>query len=224
MQQLRFPAGTYGAERDGTKDIDHIREITLDIKRLCADGKYLAGNIKGKFEKGNIVWIQGESGSGKSTLVKLLLKFREIEGIYIDNTDISEITNRSLRAYVEYLSQNVPIIKGTLRENLFLNRKWDEETEEKYKSEPILKSILKTKTMDTLIEENGANLSGGEKKKIAIARVLYSNADVIILDEVTSNIDKDSAEEILSRIFEKRTRLFLSSPMTAYLRIMQIKG
>lgn len=54
--------------------------------------------------------------------------------------------------------------------------------------------------MDSLIDENGTNLSGGEKQRIALARALYDDVDVIILDEVTSNIDKESAEVILKRI------------------------
>ena len=101
---------------------------------------------------------------------------------------------------MNYLSQNVPIVKGTLRENLFFNIKWDKEREEKLKHEPILQSILANKNMDSLIDENGTNLSGGEKQRIALARALYDDVDVIILDEVTSNIDKESAEVILKRI------------------------
>ncbi|MCT4541928.1 MAG: ATP-binding cassette domain-containing protein [Vallitalea sp.] len=56
--------------------------------------------------------------------------------------------------------------------------------------------------MDTVISEGGANLSGGEKQKIAIARVLYDNVDVLILDEITSNIDKDNAKKIYHRIIK----------------------
>ena len=56
--------------------------------------------------------------------------------------------------------------------------------------------------MDSFIEENGANLSGGEKQRIALARALYDDVDVMILDEVTSNIDKESAEMILRRVIE----------------------
>jgi subfamily B ATP-binding cassette protein MsbA len=56
--------------------------------------------------------------------------------------------------------------------------------------------------MDTVIEEGGANLSGGEKQKLSIARALYDDVDVLILDEITSNIDKESAADIMSRILE----------------------
>jgi subfamily B ATP-binding cassette protein MsbA len=191
-------------EPDGVMDIDRIEEITLDIGKLSVGGKRLASGISGKFRKGDIVWIQGKSGSGKSTLAKLLPKFREARTVYFNGTDISKIKNSAVRARVNYLSQNVPVIKGTLRENLFLNKAWDAKAEERLKSEPVLRSILETKTMDTVIEEGGANLSGGEKQKLAVARALYDDVDVLILDEITSNIDKESAEEIMARVLNDR--------------------
>ena len=185
---------------DGTQGISRISSIRFDIGTLKIKDKVLARDIHGSFQYGDVVWIKGESGKGKSTLVKMLLKFRECDGIFINDISLSDITNASLRSRMNYLSQNVPIVKGTLRENLFFNIKWDKEREEKLKQEPILQSIFSNKDMDSLIDENGTNLSGGEKQRIALARALYDDVDVIILDEVTSNIDKESAEIILERI------------------------
>ncbi len=189
-------------EDDGHKDIDSIQEIILDIDELSIKGKHLASNIKGVYKKGDIVWIKGESGTGKSTLAKLFPKFRTIDSIYINGMDIRDIKNESLRAKVDYFSQNVPIIKGTLRENLFFNKAYDANIEDKLRYEPILQSVLKTKSMDTLIGEGGANLSGGEKQKIAISRGLYDERDLLILDEVTSNIDRESSEDIMNQILK----------------------
>jgi subfamily B ATP-binding cassette protein MsbA len=191
-------------EPDGTLDIQRIDEITLDIEELSIQDRHLVGGIRGQYNKGDIVWIQGDSGSGKSTLVKLLPKFRAARSIYFNQTEISDIKNSCVRRLVGYLSQNVPIIRGTLRENLFFNKKWDAATEEKYRTEPILQSLLNTKTMDTMIEEGGANLSGGEKQKLSIARALYDDVDVLILDEITSNIDKESAADIMTRLLQNK--------------------
>nr|WP_317379680.1 ABC transporter ATP-binding protein [uncultured Faecalimonas sp.] len=189
-------------EVDGTREISQISSVKIDIDTLQIKGKELAHGIRGEFYPGDIVWVKGESGKGKSTLVKLLLKFRKSDGIWLNGIPLSEITNASLRLRINYLSQNVPIVKGSLRENLFFNKEWDAQTEEKLKQEPILQGILEKKTMDSFIEENGANLSGGEKQRIALARALYDDVDVMILDEVTSNIDKESAEMILRRVIE----------------------
>lgn len=65
---------------------------------------------------------------------------------------------------------------------------------------------MKNKTFDDIIDNAGANLSGGEKQKIAIARSLYSNAEVLILDEITSNIDAESAEEILQSLLKNKDK------------------
>lgn len=189
-------------ETDGTREILQISSVKIDIDTLQIKGKELAHGIRGKFYPGDIVWIKGESGKGKSTLVKLLLKFRQSDGIWLNGIPLSEITNASLRLRMNYLSQNIPIVKGSLRENLFFNKEWDAQAEEKLKQEPILQGILQKKTMDSFIEENGANLSGGEKQRIALARALYDKVDVMILDEVTSNIDRESAEIILHRVIE----------------------
>lgn len=187
-------------ETDGTQELTIITSLRFDIEILRIKDKELAHHIRGHFYSGDIIWIKGESGKGKSTLVKMLLKFWKCNGIWVNGIAITDVTNASLRRRINYLSQNVPIIKGSLRENLFFNKKWSQKIEEKFKREPILTGILSRKTLDSLIEENGANLSGGEKQRIALARSLYDDVDVIILDEVTSNIDKESAEMILKRV------------------------
>ncbi len=70
----------------------------------------------------------------------------------------------------------------------------------------LFKSILKSKTFDDIIDNAGANLSGGEKQKISIARSLYSKAEVLILDEITSNIDAESADQILQRLLKDKDK------------------
>lgn len=166
--------------------------------------KVLAKDINGTYHKGDIVWVRGDSGVGKSTLVKLIPKFRITDKILINGVDIREVSNKSLRSRVDYLSQNVPIIKGTLRDNLFFNKKYTKEQELQFINDSILQTISQDKAMNSPINENGTNLSGGEKQKIAIARALYDDVDVdvLILDEVTSNIDKQSAADIYNRILQ----------------------
>jgi subfamily B ATP-binding cassette protein MsbA len=190
-------------ENNGVTYVDEISTVAFNVDVLSIKGKYLASNIKSTFHKGDIVWVKGDSGTGKSTLMKLLPKFHATDTVLINGIDIQYINNQSLRENLNYLSQNIPIIKGTLRDNLFFNRTYSKEIEKKLLDEEILASVFEDKTMDTVISEDGANLSGGEKQKIAIARVLYDNVDVLILDEITSNIDKDNAVKIYHRIIKE---------------------
>src|SRR5699024_12132810 len=128
----------------GNKVLKEVNTVRFDIPVLKIRDKELIKCIKGTFKKGDIVRVKGDSGTGKSTLMKLLPKFRITEGVYINGIDIKEYSNFSVRSKVDYLSQNVPIIKGTLRENIFLNRPIDKSIEEKLIKEPILKTILES--------------------------------------------------------------------------------
>jgi subfamily B ATP-binding cassette protein MsbA len=113
---------------------------------------------------------------------------------------ISQISAASIREHAEYLSQEVAVIKGSLRDNLFFNKPYTPEAEAWLLQEPILQSLFESKTLDSGIHEGGANLSGGEKQKIALARALMSHQDLLVLDEVCSNIDHASAMDIYRRI------------------------
>lgn len=183
-------------EKDGTETLESIDKIEFKLKNLSIGDRIIKPDIYETFTKGDIVSVNGESGTGKSTLMKLIPKFRTTDTVIINEIDIRKIENTSLRNNLVYMSQEVPIVTGTLRDNLSLGNKISEEDINKLKELSILQSILSNKSLETIIEENGANLSGGEKQKIALARVIFSNADVFVLDEITSNIDKETANEI----------------------------
>lgn len=187
-------------EEDGEEVIEGISKIEFVIKDLSIGDRILESNIDKVFRKGDIVSVNGESGTGKSTLMKLLPKFRTTDTVYINGIDIKNIENKSLRDNLVYMSQEVPIITGTLKDNLTLGNIVSDEDFNQLKKLPILNSILSNKSMQTIVEENGTNLSGGEKQKIALARSIFSKADMFILDEITSNIDKVTASEIYKYI------------------------
>lgn len=193
-------------ESDGKTDLNKIDKIEIAINELKLSDTILSKNINGEFKKGDVIWVQGKSGTGKSTLVKMLVKFREANGIKINGIELKEIKNNDLRSLIDYIPQVPTIINGSLRENIFFNRPYSKD-EEKYLMEDVLfKSILKSKTFDDIIDNAGANLSGGEKQKISIARSLYSKAEVLILDEITSNIDAESADQILQRLLKDKDK------------------
>ncbi len=145
-------------------------------------------------KKGEITAIVGESGSGKTTLMALLQNLYPIQSgkIEIGNYDIKNISNRSLRNLVGAVPQNVDLFAGNIIENIALGD-----------MEPDMKRIIEICTLLKIKEfieslpnsyltnlgERGVSLSGGEKQRIAIARALYKDPEILILDEATSSLD-----------------------------------
>lgn len=185
-------------EEDGTLDMpSEIESINFDIDSVNIYDKNLLNNVHMSFKKGDIVGIKGESGTGKSTLVKLIPKFRSVEGIYINDIPIEKIKNEEYLKSISYYSQNTPIISDTIYNNLNFGRK------------PVQKSVYenlnflsKFNNLDEMIIENGANLSGGDKQRIALSRYFVENAKIVILDEPTSSLDKETETEIMTAVLE----------------------
>lgn len=125
-------------ENDGNTMLNKIDKIEIAIGELTIGDKLLSKNIKGKFSKGDAVWVRGKSGSGKSTLMKMLPKFREIESIKINNIEFKEINNENLRSLVDYIPQVPTIINGTLRENIFFNRPHNKAEEESLMADSLI--------------------------------------------------------------------------------------
>lgn len=185
-------------EEDGTLDMpDDVRSISFDIDSVDIYDKNLLNNVHMSFKKGDIVGIKGESGTGKSTLVKLIPKFRSVEGIYINDIPIEKIKNEEYLKSISYYSQNTPIISDTIYNNLNFGRKSVQKSV--YEN---LKFLSKFNNLDEMIIENGANLSGGDKQRIALSRYFVENAKIVILDEPTSSLDKETETEIMTAVLE----------------------
>lgn len=185
-------------EEDGTLDMpDDVRSISFDIDSVDIYDKNLLNNVHMSFKKGDIVGIKGESGTGKSTLVKLIPKFRSVEGIYINDIPIEKIKNVEYLKSISYYSQNTPIISDTIYNNLNFGRKPVQKSV--YEN---LKFLSKFNNLDEMIIENGANLSGGDKQRIALSRYFVENAKIVILDEPTSSLDKETETEIMTAVLE----------------------
>ena len=147
--------------------------------------------------------ILGESGVGKSTILKLIEKFyTEYEGkIMVDDISLKDIDNHDLRSKVAYLSQSPSLFPGSIRSNLTVSS--DTITDE------MIWEVLKTVNMkdyvsslddalDTDIYEAGKIMSTGQKQRLCIARALLRNVEIYLLDEITSNVDHENTQLILS--------------------------
>lgn len=140
------------------------------------------------------VAIVGPTGCGKTTFINLLLRFYDVNGgsIKIDGHDIREITRKSLRENYGMVLQETWLKAGTVRENLKLGRPdaTDEEMIAAAKRVHCHGFISRMENgYDTVIEENGGELSGGQKQLLCIARAMISNPPILVLDEATSSID-----------------------------------
>lgn len=185
-------------EEDGTLDMpSDVKSIRFDINSVDIYDKNLLNDIHMSFKKGDIVGIKGESGTGKSTLVKLIPKFRSVKGIYINDIPIEKIKNVEYLKNISYYSQNTPIISDTIYNNLNFGRKPVQKSV--YEN---LKFLSKFNNLDEMIIENGANLSGGDKQRIALSRYFVENAQIVILDEPTSSLDKETETEIMTAVLE----------------------
>ena len=198
-------------EREETdeKKIDLLPQMIGDIKFTSVSFRY--GSRKQIFEnltltipKGKITAVIGESGSGKTTLMALLQNLYGIQSgnIEIGGYDLKHVSNSSLRKVISTVPQHTDLFAGSIIENIAIG---DMEPNMKKITE-ICQTLQITEFIEKLpngfnthLGEHGVSLSGGEKQRIAIARALYKNPEILILDEATSALDS------ISESFVKRT-------------------
>ena len=182
------------------KDNFKIEDLSFDIK------------------ENSITAFVGESGSGKTTITNLLLRFYDVNqgSIKLGNIDIRDIPYDELLNRISIVMQNVQLFNNTIEENLRVGKK-DANKEE------IIEACKKSKIHDfimslpeqyeTHIGENGGLLSGGQRQRISIARAFLKNAPILILDEMTSNVDpinESLIQEAITELAKDRTVLVIA--------------
>ncbi len=183
------------------KKVDNI--IFKNISYSYNDNKIL-NNISLEINKGDYLLVEGRSGRGKSTLFKLLNKELELKegNILINNKDIKNIKSNSIKNNICYVSQNEYLFNDSIKNNIIMYKNVKKRDLDKVIKTTMLDKVLKNRniSLDYMIEENGHNLSGGERQKILLARTLLRNTDFIILDETMNEIDIDSERKIIENI------------------------
>lgn len=183
-------------DKNGATDIENI-EGHVELKNVTFSyktGKEILKNVSIEAKKGEVIAIVGPTGAGKTTIVNLLTKFYDIDSgeILIDGKNINEITRGSLRRTVAMVLQDTYLFSETVSENIRYGRvdATDEEVINAAKMADAHNFIKHLpKGYDTVLSDNGGNLSQGQRQLLAIARAILSNASILILDEATSSID-----------------------------------
>ncbi len=190
------------------ENLNEINSIKLESVNFKYNEKPIINDFSYIFNKGNIYWIKGNNGAGKSTLISLILDLYEdkYEGsIFYDYKDIRLLDMNGIRKkLIGIVEQNPTLIEDTIINNITLSLNYDVETLNKYIKLVGLEKFLYSEEdkFNQVINENSTNISGGEKQKLSILRELIKNPSVLIFDEPTSSMDKDSREEFYRYIQE----------------------
>ena len=184
------------------------REIEFKSVFFSYGNRQVLSNVSFKIRKGDKVMLVGPNGSGKSTIIKLIMALYSVKkgNILIDDQEINKISKYSLRERISIISQNTFLFNDTIKNNILYSKPeaTKNEIEEAARLAGILDFIERCEAdFDTEVGENGVRLSGGEKQKISIARAILKDADLIIFDEATSQLDEESKDNINNLIINK---------------------
>lgn len=210
--------------------IERIEELLMvEEEKILLDNQKITGKLKNilfkdvtfsydfknnvvnklnlKIDKGEKVVIYGKSGSGKSTVAKILTRYLDIERgkVFINGYDINDYNLWSIREGITYVSQNEFLLTDTIYNNINMKGTRDAEYIFDVCKMIGVDKIVKFKNggYNMILEENGSNISGGERERILLARAFVRDSDIYILDESFSEIDSLSEREILGKIFSK---------------------
>lgn len=197
---------SYHLEDLSFKNLISLKNISFKYKK---SNDHVFKNLNFTIKKNKFIGIIGHSGSGKTTLVDIISGLLKVDqgDIFIDdiniNSNLSALTNK-----IAYVPQDVFLLEDTIKSNIIFselsegNQNYDEQKLKKAVENSNLKSFVDnlSNKLDTYIGEDGVQLSGGQKQRIGIARALYKDSDIIIFDESTSALDKDTENKILFEI------------------------
>lgn len=179
--------------------VENMNNIKLNNLEFGYEDKVILKKLNYEIDNGDFLWVKGESGCGKTTLFNILTKqINDYKGeVLFNDIDYKNISDETLYKKIKMLDQSPTLIESSLKENIVLGSEYNKE-----KINTLLK-LLKLDSRfneDSFIESTSDNLSLGEKRRVALARVLYSNFELLILDEPFESLDKDNIEIIMKTL------------------------
>ena len=201
-----------GLPESGDKD-----GIVLENVSFSYDGERNAvENVSIRVPRNSTVALVGQSGCGKSTLVNLVMHFNDPGSgrVCLEGKDLGAISQDELRRRISLVPQSTYIFSGTVEDNLkIVDKGLSRERMLEVLRDVHLEDLIAKDGLETDVGEGGSKLSGGQKQKIGIARALLSDADYIVFDEATSNVDAASEEDIwncIHSLSDTKTLLIIS--------------
>lgn len=192
------------AEKLSFSEAIELNEVSF--KYNGDDDREILSGINMKFERGGKYLVIGKSGSGKSTVLKLLCKFYDdYKGtITFDGKNYADMNENSINAVIAYCQQNGYLFNRSLRDNIDFTFSGDKEKLERIINTVCLNDFVSTLKdgLDTVIDEEVNQVSGGEKLRINLARSLFRDSEILLLDEVTSALDKKTSEIVERNILK----------------------
>lgn len=185
-------------ENGKTKELC-LQDLKLEqVSFAYEKDKYVLKDIGILFAKGSKTAVIGRNGSGKTTIINLLTRMYEPTNgrILLGTEDISELSLRQYRDMVSVVSQQIYLFNDTIRNNICLYKQVSDAVVETACRDSGLEDFINEVSLDYVVGQNGAMLSGGQKQKIALARALIHDKPIIIFDEATSNTDAYSEQQI----------------------------
>jgi ABC-type multidrug transport system fused ATPase/permease subunit len=216
---------------DGGKKAEALNDrILINEVSFAYEGNQMVLNkVTFEVKKGELVAIVGPSGAGKSTLVDLMLRLYDpLSGqVTWDGLDLRQFTQESYRKHFGVVPQEALLLNTSIRENIIYGREADEDRIAKAVEISNADEFIRTLPMglDTQVGDRGIRLSGGQRQRIAIARAIYDQPSVLIMDEATSSLDSESERAVqlaIDRVVHQMTAIIIAHRLSTILNADKI--